>query len=123
MRHCQGVTAAIKMRRHVSQPDLSCMQEPCEGSITVRAAYQQPWQGPATAALSVLWSMLAVCQHSSACVPAAAAWLWSSKCPHLDELGELMSTNRFCSTLKGLRRKMSLPLLVTAAHCSGKTKE
>lgn len=42
---------------------------------------------------------------------------------HLDELGELMSTNRFCSTLNGLRRKMSLPLLVTAAHCSGKTKE
>lgn len=38
---------------------------------------------------------------------------------YLDELGELMSTNRFCSTLKGFRRKMSLPLLVTAAHRSG----
>jgi hypothetical protein len=42
---------------------------------------------------------------------------------HLDELGEVMSTNRFWSTLKGLRRKMSLPLLVTGAHWSGYTKE
>jgi hypothetical protein len=38
---------------------------------------------------------------------------------HLEELGEVMSTNKHWSTLKGLRRKMSLPLLVTGAHWSG----
>lgn len=46
---------------------------------------------------------------------------YSGRCSttHLDELGDVMSTNKFWSTLKGLRKKMSLPLLVTGAHCSG----